>query len=388
MSSSPRFIGRSRAFTIVELLVVISIIALLVGILLPAISKARDSAKVTESLANLRNMASAHQSYAAEWNDRQFTLNRDDIGAYPSEQAYEDAVGDLPPLILGYGYNPTTGDWTYVYMASGPGGPPVFVWPIRPDASPFGWFRMPNVRNFNQYVNSRFYDRTFYAPKDKVVIETIGEFFDLPGEFAFDSTPIKSFWSSYCLSPAALFAPKVFNYKDCDLHAQGQDSMGAGAFRTPAMSQARFPSLKTHMIEHHWLQNNRGLRCNPLVEDSDFDGGCEPYYFNATMDSAPCSMFFDGSVRIMSCREVGAADQGLRVQGQTTFDEPTNAGLYFRPGDVGFAEAAQMTTEGYFLGITYDGADAASSSSTGGYAIGHHILTKDGILGRDTTGGN
>ncbi|MDG2201829.1 MAG: type II secretion system protein, partial [Phycisphaerales bacterium] len=47
---------RLRAFTLVELLVVISIIALLVGILLPAISRARDNAQVGQAKSNIRNV--------------------------------------------------------------------------------------------------------------------------------------------------------------------------------------------------------------------------------------------------------------------------------------------------------------------------------------------
>ena len=52
-----------RAFTIIELLVVVSIIALLVGILLPAIGKARDQGKLTISQANLRNLGTAHEAF-------------------------------------------------------------------------------------------------------------------------------------------------------------------------------------------------------------------------------------------------------------------------------------------------------------------------------------
>ena len=78
---------RTRGFTIVELLVVISIIALLVGILLPAIGKARDSARLRQSSSNLRQLALAHQMYASEWNDRQYQVSRDDFGAYGNNLA-------------------------------------------------------------------------------------------------------------------------------------------------------------------------------------------------------------------------------------------------------------------------------------------------------------
>jgi prepilin-type processing-associated H-X9-DG protein/prepilin-type N-terminal cleavage/methylation domain-containing protein len=56
-----------RAFTLVELLVVIGVIALLIAILLPSLSRARDSAKGVACLSNLRQMATAAQAYANEF---------------------------------------------------------------------------------------------------------------------------------------------------------------------------------------------------------------------------------------------------------------------------------------------------------------------------------
>ena len=58
------------AFTLVELLVVIGIIAVLISLLLPALGRARDSARFTQCRSNLSQIGLAIQFYAGEYKDR------------------------------------------------------------------------------------------------------------------------------------------------------------------------------------------------------------------------------------------------------------------------------------------------------------------------------
>lgn len=60
---------RAGGFTLVELLVVISIIALLIAILLPSLKKAREQTKETVCACNLRSLMQAVEAYAVSNND-------------------------------------------------------------------------------------------------------------------------------------------------------------------------------------------------------------------------------------------------------------------------------------------------------------------------------
>jgi prepilin-type processing-associated H-X9-DG protein len=79
----------------VELLVVIGVIALLIGILLPVMSRAREAARRTQCLSNLRQLGVAMRQYAQDHHDRLpngnpegfFSPTGEDLGAVLMELA-------------------------------------------------------------------------------------------------------------------------------------------------------------------------------------------------------------------------------------------------------------------------------------------------------------
>jgi hypothetical protein len=367
-----------RAFSLSELCCSLAIVAVVLSIALPALARTGKSSMLTTSFGNLMDLGVAHVLYANEWNGRQVQIIVEDISTYGDSSAEAFSIYNLqfpflqghPPVGLGWGtLEPSGTDQIYFAyrVGSNPGNNalamPMGFGPLLFHRY-YGSFRLPNALPFHDYVGGRFYDPTFYAPGDGPVWDAVADngCFASADEYADCFPPVPSLgdvpgWSSYCLSPAALYHPNVMR-NPADGGWQFPWSIDE-AFETPGLFQARHPSLKTFMLEHNWIQNAPKDVCNPNFPVSVYDG-CEPYYFNHSIDSAPATLFYDISVRLLPNTEAKAADQQVLKQ--------TGAGLWSRDTEFGVF--------GYLIDLGFDGSP-----------LSHHILTTDGMLGRDTVAG-
>ena len=359
---------KKNAFTIVELLVVVAIISLLIAILLPALGRARDAALVTQSLGNLRNLAAANATYGADYADRQFTQAADDFGlANGGCQTYLNTIGCPGQQILGWD---SQGNLYGYWLGGGlcpptqPGGCNNWIvyhpneWTFTNGG--FGYYRLPNVKAFNTYINGRFYDRTFVAPKDKLTMERAEEGLGSPGEFTLlPNQPGQVVFSTYVWSPAALWNPDVLS----DKGFRNPHTLPAG-YKCPTQGQAKYSELKTRMIEFYWLQNQDGGPLNP-----GFAGGYTPWFFNQGNSSTPNALFFDGHVAGIAVSEVMDADRRVRAgwNGSST-PPPQQRGLWH--------EGTPWGANGFYEQLSFD--ILADTS--------FHMLTTNGILGRDVLG--
>ncbi|MEM7681041.1 MAG: prepilin-type N-terminal cleavage/methylation domain-containing protein [Planctomycetota bacterium] len=95
----------SAGFTLIELLVVIAILELLIGILLPVLSSARDTARSTICLANQRQILAAVAVYAVDHDGH---LPGPNTSGYARNQRFEGRASS--PISADDWYSPILGD--------------------------------------------------------------------------------------------------------------------------------------------------------------------------------------------------------------------------------------------------------------------------------------
>ncbi len=153
--SSARRGGSRTAFTLIELLVVISIIAVLISVLLPALSRAKETAAITQCLSNLREITKTATMYT----------NDTDVGGY----------GGFPSLPWHLGFDYAGLDLQLVSEWSYGGYQPSIIHPFynQPDAD---WQKIPTeLRPFNKYiapgVTGKTIIKVYTCPSDKSYLE-------------------------------------------------------------------------------------------------------------------------------------------------------------------------------------------------------------------------
>jgi prepilin-type N-terminal cleavage/methylation domain-containing protein/prepilin-type processing-associated H-X9-DG protein len=144
-----------NAFTLVELLVVIGIISILIAMLLPALNKARASAKAVQCASNLRQIGQAAMMYA---ND-----NRGFLPPTQSPVKYSSVVDWWPHYLMGIPSVSIAGalpaqQWLIRYLPSGT----IFICPASQtpdnqsnfDQSSRGYLSVPAYTNMDYGMNS------------------------------------------------------------------------------------------------------------------------------------------------------------------------------------------------------------------------------------------
>ncbi len=161
----PQRTSSRQGFTLLELLVTVSIIILLAAVSFPVILKVRERAQITKSANNLRQVYTAFMMYVGDYNDQSFWR-----GITGSDLSYVSTEGM---------------DW-FVHGGKPDGN----------DTTQEGLFNKYNPRPLNSYVGNNL--EIFRHPSDNRPIASLGNktHYDAYGnDYAFNSLGFPGIWN-------------------------------------------------------------------------------------------------------------------------------------------------------------------------------------------------
>ncbi len=348
-STPRRSIRTGYAISDVVIVLVTILVALMASI--PIVASAKGQNRGMTSAANLMRINQGLVNYATDWNDRQVDWAPDDFGQYEDCNDYIEQWACVPTPLLGWeNFDGTWAMWGYWIdtggRCTGVGscGNATFIKPID-FTNGYGSFRLINAAAFNPYVRRKYYAPVWYAQGDPAW-DDASQAFGSDNEYEMLANGATAL-SSYCLSPAAMLHPETLRAAE-DGGYQSPAELPE-TYASPRTATCTTPDLKTRVLEHNWFRNS------PSEEEPDTG---LPWQFNQGLEASPLTLFFDGSIAELSTAQAWLDD--LTVQADTKGAR----GLWSRDTPLG--------PDGY-----------GGEDSVDGIAISHHILTTDGIKGRD-----
>jgi prepilin-type N-terminal cleavage/methylation domain-containing protein/prepilin-type processing-associated H-X9-DG protein len=225
-----------RAFTLIELLVVIAIIALLMAIIMPALGKARESAREVACRSNLRNIGTGMTMFLQDNDYKPF--NSDTTNGF----YWYDAAGNIRPTTDGEAY------WGVAYIS--------FI----KDPAVFG---CPSFRSVAEGL--------IYNIDPKLIYDAA---YTLPREFFYDTAASKARTTLSTIRPQSEFIishdhvePKIEQGAIDHFHNSGAGTMNLTAYREGGARAKFYRGIFRHNIRSRATYETQG-RANVLWLDA------------------------------------------------------------------------------------------------------------------------